>query len=267
MVGRDVTLGGRPDAPQAVDTNHGLVVRNLIVGSGAVPVVNNISFDVGLGEVVGIAGVEGNGQTELIETIAGLQRAASGSIKLANREFADLTVEERFASGLAHIPEDRHRRGLILDYTIADNLILGLQDHFTGRAGTIDRARVLSSARERIGAFDIRPPDPALAARGLSGGNQQKIVIARELSRDYKLLLAAQPTRGVDVGASEFIHAQIRAARRAGRAVLLVSADLQEILALSDRILVMYRGKLVTNLPRAEANEEVLGAFMTGAAA
>jgi simple sugar transport system ATP-binding protein len=241
-------------------------VRNLVVGSGTVSVVNNISFEVGLGEVVGLAGVEGNGQTELIETIAGLQRAASGSIKLANREFTDLTVKERFASGLAHIPEDRHRRGLILDYTIADNLILGLQESFTGRVGTIDSGRVLGNARERIGAFDIRPPDPALAARALSGGNQQKIVIAREMSRDYKLLLAAQPTRGVDVGASEFIHAQIRAARRAGRAVLLVSADLQEILALSDRILVMYRGKLVTNLARAEANEEVLGAFMTGAA-
>jgi simple sugar transport system ATP-binding protein len=259
---------GRPsDAPQPVDTRAGLVVRNLIVGAGALPAVNNISFDVGLGEVVGIAGVEGNGQTELIETIAGLQSASSGSIKLASREFTELTVEERFAAGLAHIPEDRHRRGLILDYSIADNLILGLQHRFTGRIGTIDGRRVLDNARERISAFDIRPPNPALAARGLSGGNQQKIVIARELSRDYKLLLAAQPTRGVDVGASEFIHGQIRAARRAGRAVLLVSADLQEILALSDRILVMYRGKLVTNLPRAEANEEVLGAFMTGAAA
>jgi general nucleoside transport system ATP-binding protein len=267
MVGREVALGGRPDAPQPVDTGDGLVVRSLIVGAGTLPAVNNISFDVGLGEVVGIAGVEGNGQTELIETIAGLRPASGGSIKLANREFTELTVEERFAAGLAHIPEDRHRRGLILDYSIADNLILGLQHRFTARAGRIDSARVLNNARDRISAFDIRPPNPALAARGLSGGNQQKIVIARELGRDYKLLLAAQPTRGVDVGASEFIHGQIRAARRAGRAVLLVSADLQEILALSDRILVMYRGRLVTNLPRAEANEEVLGAFMTGAAA
>ena len=267
MVGRDVSLGGKPDAPQPVDTKGGLVVRNLVVGTGALPAVNDISFDAGLGEVVGIAGVEGNGQTELIETIAGLQRALSGRITLSGVELTNLDVEQRFAAGVAHIPEDRHRRGLILDYTIADNLILGLQDRFTGRAGTIDSARVLSNARERIGAFDIRPPNPVLAARGLSGGNQQKIVIARELSREYKLLLAAQPTRGVDVGASEFIHAQIRAARRANRAVLLVSADLQEILALSDRILVMYRGRLVTNLPRAEANEEVLGAFMTGAAA
>jgi simple sugar transport system ATP-binding protein len=152
----------------------------------------------------------------------------------------------------------------VLDFPVADNLILGRQHHFT-RGPALDGARIAEHARGQIAAFDIRPPSPALPARALSGGNQQKIVVAREMGRDFSVLLASQPTRGVDVGAIEFIHAQLRAARAAGRAVLLVSAELNEILALADRILVMYGGRAAALLSRAEATPELLGSYMTGA--
>ena len=167
-------------------------------------------------------------------------------------------------AGLSHIPEDRHRRGLILDFSIADNLILGQQHHYTTH-GMLDRDAIVGHARRGIIEYDIRPADPALPARALSGGNQQKIVIAREMSRAFSVLLAAQPTRGVDVGAIEFIHAELRKARNAGKAVLLISAELKEVLTLSDRIAVMYGGRFVAMLSRDEANEEVIGPFMTGA--
>ncbi len=153
----------------------------------------------------------------------------------------------------------------MLDYTIAENLILGQQHLFT-RGSRLDAGKILENARRQIETFDIRPTDPALPARALSGGNQQKIVIAREMGRPFQVLLAAQPTRGVDVGAIEFIHAQLRQARNAGKAILLVSADLAEILALSDRIAVMYGGKFAAVLPRAAASEAVIGPYMTGAA-
>ena len=268
MVGRDVVLDRRPEGDAAPDAGRGLRIEKLTVrGASGLPMLTDVTLNVGAGEVVGIAGVEGNGQTELIEAIAGLQSIESGRIILDNVELTTLDVGERFAQGLAHIPEDRHRRGLILDYSIADNLVLGLQDQFAGRFGMLDRQRVLENAHEKIRSFDIRPPDHALPARGLSGGNQQKIVIAREMGRAYKFLLAAQPTRGVDVGATEFIHAQIRSARNSGRGVLLVSADLQEIRALSDRVAVLYRGKIAVVLPRDQADEETLGRYMTGAGA
>ena len=177
-------------------------------------------------------------------------------------------VRERTEAGLAHIPEDRHRRGLVLDYSIADNLILGDQHTYArGARGAwaLDDARVGENATDEIRRFDIRPPDAALPARSLSGGNQQKIVIAREMGGAYDVLLASQPTRGVDVGAIEFIHAQLRAAREAGKAILLVSAELSEILALADRVAVMYGGRIVATLPRRDATEERLGPLMTGA--
>jgi len=176
-------------------------------------------------------------------------------------------VRARGDAGLSHIPEDRHLRGLVLDYTIADNLILGQQHRFArgGFFNSLDGERIAENARRQITAFDIRPNDPALPARALSGGNQQKIVVAREMGRDFRVLLAAQPTRGVDVGAIEFIHAQLREARAAGKAILLVSADLSEILALSDRIAVMYGGRFAVVMARREASEEVLGPYMTGA--
>jgi simple sugar transport system ATP-binding protein len=176
------------------------------------------------------------------------------------------SVRARGDAGLSHIPEDRHERGLVLEYTLAENLILGQQHRFT-RAGTLDTSRIDAHARELIRTFDVRPGDPTLPARALSGGNQQKIVIAREMAggRPFHVLLAAQPTRGVDVGAIEFIHGQLRAARAEGKAVLLVSADLTEVLALSDRVAVMYGGRIVVVVPGADASAEKLGPYMTGA--
>jgi simple sugar transport system ATP-binding protein len=187
---------------------------------------------------------------------------------MAGADITRCTVRERGDLGLSHIPEDRHERGLVLDYSIAANLILGQQHRFTKR-GVLEAEHIASHAKALIEKFDIRPADASLPARALSGGNQQKIVIAREMggARDFKLLLASQPTRGVDVGAIEFIHAQLRAARDAGKGVLLVSADLNEVLALSDRIAVMYGGKIVAIVPGATATAEKLGTHMTGAAA
>jgi general nucleoside transport system ATP-binding protein len=207
--------------------------------------------------------VEGNGQTELVEAIAGLS-GAHGVIMLGGRDVTKSSVRERGDAGLSHIPEDRHERGLVLDYSVADNLILGQQHRFT-HGVTLDTARVMENARQLIERYDIRPADPMLSARALSGGNQQKIVVAREMSRDFKVLLAAQPTRGVDVGAIEFIHARLREARDQGKAILLVSADLAEVLALADRVAVMYGGRFVAVLPRAEASPDTLGGYMTGA--
>lgn len=291
MVGRDVVLAGdfRRDAAMAgeswaVASSATAVAGALATASlGALPAlevrrivvsnarkssaVDDVSFSIAPGEILGVAGVEGNGQTELVEAIAGLRRARSGSILLDHLDITDATVRARGDAGLSHIPEDRHARGLVLDYSIAENLILGQQHRFArgGFLNTLDGERIADNARRQITAFDIRPNDAALPARALSGGNQQKIVIAREMGRDFRVLLAAQPTRGVDVGAIEFIHAQLRAARGAGKAILLVSADLAEILALSDRVAVMYGGRFVVVLPRAQASEEVLGPYMTGA--
>jgi general nucleoside transport system ATP-binding protein len=223
-----------------------------------------VSFSVHPGEILGIAGVEGNGQTELVEAIAGLRPVYAGDVLLAGVDVTRRSVAHRHAAGLSHIPEDRHRRGLILEYSVADNLILGVQRDFSNR-GVIDADRVAANAEQEIAAFDIRPTNSALPARALSGGNQQKVVIAREMSRDFSVLLASQPTRGVDVGAIEFIHQQLLAARKDGKAILLVSAELNEILALSDRVAVMYRGRLAVVMPAAEASEETLGEYMIGA--
>jgi simple sugar transport system ATP-binding protein len=248
-----------------------LQVENLTVRSARKPnEVDTISFTVARGEIFGIAGVEGNGQTELIEAITGLRAAASGTVSIADSSgnLRDVTTQEvraRADAGLSHVPEDRHRRGLILDYSVADNLILGQQHRFTGGAGVLDQTRIANNAATRIETFDIRPPDESLPSRTLSGGNQQKVVIAREMGRDFTVLIAAQPTRGVDVGAIEFIHDQLRNARAQGKAILLVSADLVEILALSDRVGVMYGGRIVVTLPGREASAEVLGRYMTGA--
>jgi ABC-type uncharacterized transport system ATPase subunit len=268
MVGRDVDLSVRTttSGPGAgTGKVAGLEVRGLTVrGARVERAVNDVSFAVAPGEILGIAGVEGNGQTELLEAIAGLRRATSGSILVGGTEVTNAPVREHGDAGLSHIPEDRHQRGLILEYSVADNLILGQQHRFT-KGGVIDRGQVATNAAAQAKEFDIRPSDPSLAVRTLSGGNQQKVVIARELSRNFVALLAAQPTRGVDVGAIEFIHDALRKARDAGKAVLLVSAELREVLTLSDRIAVMYGGRFVAVMPRSEASEEVLGPYMTGA--
>ena len=273
MVGRDVALAQWKDRGTAAGAAEpALRVRELTVRSGRRTVaVDTVTFDLAAGEILGIAGVEGNGQTELIEAIAGLRPADGGRIEMRaldgrTHDITADTVRGRADRGLSHIPEDRHQRGLILEFPIADNLVLGQLHNFSrGRLLSLDRIR--ANASEKISAFDIRPSDSTVPARTLSGGNQQKVVIAREMGRPFAVLLAAQPTRGVDVGAIEFIHERLRAARAEGKAVLLVSADLSEIMALSDRIAVMYGGRIVGVFPRAQATEEMLGAYMTGAAA
>ena len=280
MVGRDVVLAGsampeaRSQKPEGTPPTHDsrftihdspvLTVKDLTVsGSRGHKAVKGVSFTIAPGEILGIAGVEGNGQSELVEAIAGLHAISSGSIRLGSLDLAGLGVRERGDAGLSHIPEDRHRRGLVLDYSIADNLILGRQHHFT-RRGVLDGAAITKHGAEKVREFDIRPPDATLPAGALSGGNQQKIVIAREMGREFSVLLASQPTRGVDVGAIEFIHARIRAAAASGRGVLLVSADLVEVLALAHRVAVMYEGQFVCDFPCWKVTTEILGPYMTG---
>jgi simple sugar transport system ATP-binding protein len=278
MVGRDVVLsardtmnltGARPATGAPAETGsasrgglevRGLVVKDLMRGR----VVDGVTFTVAPGEILGIAGVEGNGQTELIEAIAGLRKSEAGSIAIGGQDVTRLDVAERRDAGLTHIPEDRHRRGLVLDYSVADNLVLGVQDRFSSK-GFLDEDKIGEYAGEQVKAFDIRPPLPDVFARGLSGGNQQKVVLAREMGHGYVVLLASQPTRGVDVGAIEFIHAQLLAARNAGKAILLVSAELNEVMALSDRIAVMYRGQFAAVVDAAGATQEQLGEYMIGA--
>ncbi|HEY4306150.1 MAG TPA: ABC transporter ATP-binding protein [Gemmatimonadaceae bacterium] len=274
MVGRDVQLAmdyvAEQTSPRKASREHNpgaealLRVKDLMVESSRrLVAVDGVSFDVAPGEILGIAGVEGNGQTELLEAIAGLREVKAGSIHVGTRNITELSVKARGDAGLSHIPEDRHARGLILDYSIAENLILGQQHHFSTGA-RLDQEHIADNAKRQIAKFDIRPPNPQTPARALSGGNQQKIVIAREMNREFQVLLAAQPTRGVDVGAIEFIHARLREARNAGKAILLVSADLAEILALSDRIAVMYEGQFPLVVSRRDASEAVLGPYMTG---
>jgi len=279
MVGRDVRLamefvveeqGGGPrvfpEPTSPLPSVPLLDIRDLTVDDARrLTAVHGVSFSVQPGEILGIAGVEGNGQTELIEAIAGLRMVRSGTIAVAGRDITQAGVKARGDAGLSHIPEDRHARGLVLDYSVAENLILGQQHRFT-RGVRLDRDAIRENAIKQIASFDIRPAEPARVVRALSGGNQQKVVIAREMQRAFQVLLAAQPTRGVDVGAIELIHDGLRAARTAGKAILLVSADLAEILALSDRIAVMYGGRLAAVLARAQASVETLGRYMTGAA-
>jgi simple sugar transport system ATP-binding protein len=269
MVGREVALAVEQDVYRpgrvAAEARPALEVRDLVVSAHGRPrAVDGVSFAVRPGEILGIAGVEGNGQTELIEAIAGLTPAVSGRILLDGEDVTPLFVRQRGDAGLSHIPEDRHRRGLLLEYSVAENLVLGQQHRFQ-KGMALDRERISRNAGEQVKGYDIRPTDPELPARALSGGNQQKVVVAREMMRDFRVLLAAQPTRGVDVGAVELIHDRLREARDAGKAILLVSAELNEVLALADRIAVMYAGRFAVVLPRAEASEQVLGPYMTGA--
>jgi len=228
-------------------------------------VVDNVSFNVRTGEIVGIAGIEGNGQTELIEAIAGLIPVQSGSINLLGRDVSRFSVRKRTEMGIAHIPEDRHRRGLLLDSDLKENAILGV--HY--RAPVVANGLLNSSVIERrtkeiIENFDVRPPNPELAAKSLSGGNQQKLIIGREFELNPKLLLVSQPTRGVDIGAIEFIHRKLIALRDAGTAVLLVSAELEEVKALADRLLVIYKGRFVGEVDPKTTSDEEIGLLMTG---
>lgn len=260
MVGRDVLLRVEKDAaqPQGVV----LSVKNLKLGNA----LNDVSFEVRAGEIVGIAGVEGNGQTELIEVLAGLQHAASGNIQLQDQEVSRFSARALKEAGIAHIPEDRHRRGLLLDFDLADNTILGTHYRKPAAAasGLLDDKAITAKAERLIRDFDVRPPNAALPARALSGGNQQKLIIGREFDLQPKLLLVSQPTRGVDIGAIEFIHRKLIELRNAGAAILLVSAELEEVLSLADRVLVMYQGRIVGTVDPQQVQQEEIGLLMTG---
>lgn len=265
MVGREVALEvdkapARPDGPVlAVDK---LIVEN---EAGRV-VVKQLSFEVRAGEIVGLAGVAGNGQTELIEALTGLREAASGQIRLHETDLTNASVYERRQAGLAYIPEDRTQEGLALDASVSDNLIMGYQDDAPiSKKGLLQFRQIARHSRDLIERFAIKVSRPAEAGSHLSGGNQQKLVVARELSHHSRLLIAEQPTRGVDVGSIEFIHANLVAYREAGKAILLASSELSEIMALSDRILVMYEGQIVGEVAGDEATEEQLGLLMAGA--
>ncbi|WP_308493205.1 ABC transporter ATP-binding protein [Microbacterium terrisoli] len=264
MVGRAVELTVHKDPPQ-IRPGGGLEVRGLRVLShdGAV-VVDGVDFDVRPGEVLAIAGVQGNGQTELAEAMIGLQERVEGSITLDGTELVGQSVRRILDEGVGFVPEDRQEDGLVGTFSVAENLILDRSsDPAFQSAATIRRRDLEEFARGRISEFDIRTQGPASPAGSLSGGNQQKVVIARELSRDLKLLLASQPTRGVDVGSIEFIHKRIIATRDAGVPVVVVSTELDEVVALADRIAVMYRGGIVGIVP-ADTPRDVLGLMMAG---
>ena len=275
IVGRDVLL--RVEKSPAHPGGPVLQVRELTVrGSDRRVGLDAVSFAVRAGEILGIAGVEGNGQTELVEAIAGLVREGAGGpqnrvrgqIELDGVPITTATVRERRRRGIAHVPEDRHRRGLLLDFDLTENAVLGSHDRppaVKGPGGIwLDRAGLRSRAERLIRDFDVRPADPHRPARALSGGNQQKLVLGRELTPPPRLLLAAQPTRGVDIGAVERIHRELIALRDRGSAVLLVSAELEEVTSLSDRLLVLHRGRIAGEVDPARASPEEIGLLMTG---
>jgi simple sugar transport system ATP-binding protein len=266
MVGREVDLNvTRKPAKVGGET---LVIKDLtVLDDRQHQMVDGVSFTVRDGEVLAIAGVQGNGQTELAEAILGLRKIHSGSIEVAGRDLTKSTVREVLEAGLGYIPEDRKKDGLVGDFTIAENLMLdGSYGAPFAKGFQIDFAARDRIADELIEEFDIRTPSATTLAKQLSGGNQQKVVVARELSRELKVLVASQPTRGVDVGSIEFIHEQIIAARDAGKTVVIISTELDEVLALADRIAVMYRGKIV-GIVDAKTTREKLGKMMAGIAA
>ena len=264
MVGRDVLL--RVEKAQSVPGVPVIVVRDLVVNDDRrVRAVDGVSLSVRTGEIVGVAGVQGNGQTELVEAITGLRATQSGSLHLGESDLTRATVRDRTDAGLAHIPEDRQRHGLVLPFTVAQNMILNRYYRLPFSRWMVMQAKAMrDQARDLVGRFDVRPANPEARVGSLSGGNMQKVIIARELSRDVRALVAAQPTRGVDVGSIEFIHGALIAARDAGAAVLLVSAELDELLAVSDRILVMFRGRIVGEVEAATATREEIGLLMAG---
>jgi ABC-type uncharacterized transport system ATPase subunit len=266
MVGRDVLL--RVDTPRGRPGETKLEVRDLSVRShDRAARVTSISFDVRAGEIVGVAGVEGNGQTELIEALSGLVEPSriSGRIMFEGQDITRSGARSRRELGIAHIPEDRQRRGLLLDFDLAENSILGVhyRQPAAPRGVFLDSPAIRRRAIRIIGAFDVRPANPALPARALSGGNQQKLIIGRELDLHPRLLLVSQPTRGVDIGAIEFIHRKLVALRDGGCAILLVSAELEELTALSDRLLVIHEGQLVGAVDPKAATVDEIGLLMT----
>jgi len=265
MVGREVIL----TVDKAAAEPAGVVLD--VQGISATddlgqPALRNVSFQVHAGEIVGVAGVQGNGQTELVEVLTGLRRATGGRFAISGQEMTNASPRQITAAGQScHVPEDRHTYGMVDSYSIADNLVLNTYYEAPYARGlTINQQAIHSNATALVERFDVRTPTVETAGGALSGGNQQKMVVAREFSRPIKLLIAAQPTRGIDVGSIEFIHQQIVAKRDAGVAVLVVSSELDEILALADRVVVMYKGEIIDIVPRDKASRETLGLRMAG---
>ncbi len=264
MVGRTVVLQVDKEDPKV--GAEVLKVTDLeVMDDRHLKAVNGFNLTVNAGEIVGVAGVEGNGQRELVEAIAGMRRPVKGAIALGGVDITLANPYQTHAAGLGHIPEDREKHGLVSDYSIADNLVLNRFDEPEFRNGPVrDTAAINANADNWIKTFDIRTPSGDLPASSLSGGNKQKVVVAREMSIEPRLLLAAQPTRGVDVGSIEFIHRRIVEARDRGAAVLLVSAELDEILGLADRIAVIHSGKVVKEMPAEGADRTYIGELMAG---
>lgn len=268
MVGRNVSF--HVDKKESTPGKEILSIENMTVASKLHKnnAVRNVSLKVRAGEIVCIAGIDGNGQTEFVHGLTGLEPLAGGKITLCGEDITKATIRQRSLKGMSHIPEDRHKHGLVLDYTLEDNLVLQryFEPEFTDKAGFLKRKNIREYAEKLIGEFDVRSGQgPSTIARSMSGGNQQKAIIARELDKDPELLVAVQPTRGLDVGAIEFIHKQLIAQRDAGKAVLLVSLELDEVMDVPDRILVMYEGEIVGEFDPKKTTQEELGLYMSGA--
>nr|WP_239583360.1 ABC transporter ATP-binding protein [Metabacillus iocasae] len=264
MVGREVHF--KTDKQEAKPTEEVLQISHLVVeDSRGVAAVNDLNLSVRAGEIVGIAGVDGNGQTELIEAITGLRKVKSGSIQLNEKELIGMKTRRITESGVGHIPQDRHKHGLVLDYTIGENIALQTyHQQPLSRKGILNYKNIYEKAKSLIKEYDVRTPSEYTPARALSGGNQQKAIIAREVDRSPNLLIAAQPTRGLDVGAIEFIHRKLVEERDKGKAVLLVSLELDEVMNLSDRIAVIYEGEIVDIVDPTQTSEQELGLLMAG---
>jgi simple sugar transport system ATP-binding protein len=268
MVGRKVslTVEKTPASPgrTILEVEH-VSVQSHIEGHTKL-LVNDVSFEVRSGEIVCIAGIDGNGQTELVHAITGLGEAAKGRILLNGEDVTKKSIRHRNTGGLSHIPEDRHKHGLVLDYNLAYNLVL--QQYFEPgfqKAGFLQDDEIYRYADRLIGDFDIRSGEGAdTVTRSMSGGNQQKAIVAREISREHDILLAVQPTRGLDVGAIEYIHQVLVKQRDEGAAILLISLELDEVMNLSDRILVMFEGGIVADLDPGEVTVQELGLYMAG---
>ena len=268
MVGRDVKFA--VDKKPAQPGEEILRVENMSVASkkSGNDAVKNVSFSVRRGEIVCIAGIDGNGQSELVFGVTGLEPLKKGSISLCGRNMTKASIRQRSVNGMSHIPEDRHKHGLVLDYTLQDNMVLQryFEPAFTNPAGFLKRKSIRAYAERLIDQYDVRSGQGAVTiSRSMSGGNQQKAIIAREIDKNPELLVAVQPTRGLDVGAIEYIHQQIVAQRDMGKAVLLVSLELDEVMNVSDRILVMYEGEIVGEFDPKEVTVEELGLYMAGA--
>lgn len=261
MVGRVVLF--EVEKPKVKIGESVVKVNNIFNKNGKIEKLKDICFDIHEGEILGIAGVEGNGQTELIEVLTGLQKSTSGSYYLLGDELTNKSPLYIKKKGVSHIPENRHKRAAIDEFTIEENMALGLQDYYS-KKGILNLKKLEVETKNHIEKYDIRPVDGKVLFGGLSGGNQQKVVVARELEKENKFIIAAQPTRGVDIGAIEMIHRTILNEKTKGKAILLVSAELSEIMALSDRIAVMYAGKIVDILDSKDATTEKLGILMAG---